>query len=953
MNKNVALLLVLMALLAGVAGFLLFGPTTGGGEVLGKGGDQAELEADRGAALGGQDAAGTEGETTPGRVEVDVPRPPRFDANAARPAPDRTTLTGRVLAPSGAPLADAAIELWSSSDALQPPDLGLDLPGAPRPTAEHPDVLAHHTTRTDGAGRFTFEDLGARRVYHHVEVRAAGLAPLFAFALQPRPGRVRDLGDMRMMAPGTLAGVVTTEDGLPVRGAAVYLGSEGILSRSADEPLREVGTTDGLGRFQIDELPAGAYVVGAVGYGLAMNFSDDTTLDADTPLVDDLEIELRAGFPFVAEVVDGESGAAIAGARVTVRPNWGNNTQRLELVTDAAGRFEHPGLVDQNWTRVWIEAEGYSSLSSNVRASAEQAGRVQRTFELHTQHTVTVRVVDADGQAPIAGAWIVESSNRPNDFESAIRAGWAVPSLEAEGEGTYTTDAAGEARLPLTRTAPWLSVAAPGYAPRTLFDAPRHGGGERGIADLADAEYVVELERGATLDVHVTGSGAPLAGVEVELRIASHDLAADNEAERNVRSRNWRRGGSRFDAGSLAWNTEEGLVPVDRRTTDGGGDALFAGVSGGLYYLEVRAPAGLGFGTASHGPIAIAEDTTDVGIEVELEPAGRVDGVVMFRGQPAPGQRVLLVAAADAAPLEEGRDLPRRALVLEELGDEGGRFAFEAVEPGPYKAVALLPYSVSDNRGATSSSSAIQFQLIAHSQLVEVLPATTSTLTLEGQSPGARLSGVVRVNHQAVRGAQVRGSWSSPDGGRQSFRARTDANGYWETEGLLPGEWVLTASATSTREEPDMRVDRQWRRFYRGSAFVPDTGDAVHDINNEAGALVLTLETQEPAETPKDESGVDLPLANVYWTRVRLSPDAEAGGVSGLGDDDTIDIWIDHRRTQLIDLLPGGHYTLTLSSNAFDPLTRPLEVLPGADSKAHFEPVLNAEKEDPTNWFFD
>ena len=664
------------------------------------------------------------------------------------------------------------------------------------------------------------------------------------------------------------------------------------------------------------------------------------------PTEDDLEIQLRPGFPAVIELVDADDQSPIVGAEVELEPNQGGRTHRIAVTSDAFGLVRHPGVSANGYLRAWIQAEGYLSTNSWVRVAEDKGGLPNGKIALRSGKTLTLTVVDDETDDPIVGARIDVTQAGVGALEGPVRAGFAVPTGVPPAA---LTDAEGRASLPMDRDAPYLTVTAEGYAPVTETRVPRSSGSPRSANRAEDSEFEVRWKRGALLAIEVTGAGERLAGVEVELRLAHHDPVADDPREdngdRSNRWRNNRRDKLEFETSSLAWRTEEGLVPVRRTATDAGGAATFGGVPVGLYYLELRMPSGDAFGPTSFGPIKVLADTSRLDLAVALEPAGAVQGVALFRGVPATGQRVLLIAAADAVALEAGSDLPDRAHVLETDVGTDGSFAFPAVAPGTWKAVALLPFSIADLRLPIGSSQALRYQLSQNAQLVEVISGETTVLTLEGQSRGATLSGVARINHEPVRGARIRGSWRSPDGSRQTFSTRTDSDGRFEARGLLPGEWSVQATTRSTTEDPDRQVNRSWITFHRGSAFVPDTGDAWAELSAETGAVQLTVKVVEPETKPVDSEGNELGFATPYYTRVQLRPDPDAGGVPGMNDDDEIDAWINHQQVQLIDLLPGGHYRMTVQSNAWDEVTTKLRVIPGAETKLEVEATLTGAEE--------
>ena len=949
MNKNAAMVLGLMTLLIGLVGWLLLGPQAQSGEVLGQDHTEINPTPDRGDAELGASTGGDREQA--GRVEVELPEVPKIDTSRERPDVDATAVTGRVVALDGRPITGAEVEVWTSIGGLEPYELGITSDALERPGLEHPKVTYHAQVRTDPAGQFELDALPGLH-YVNIEVRSLPLATLRVFSIEPRPGRARDLGEFVMVPPGSIAGTVATRDGLPLRGAEIYLASESVTSGRVTQPAQVVGLSDGLGRFAIQNLEPGHYALAAVANGYALGFSSTVRLTHETMNEVDVEIQLDEGFPVMGKVVDSTSGAPIAGATVTMRPNNGNNVLPLEVVTDALGLFTHPGLVESNYLRLNIDSDGYLSLTAFLQAKLENAAAVNATFQMFVDRTLTVKVIDDATEAPIVGARIDARTGSPNVMSDAIQMGFAAL---AGTEPLAWTDAEGSALLSMDRDEPWLTVHADGYAPVTERRAPRASGGRSGPGKVEDSELTVRLRRGATLALRVTGKQAAVAGVEVELRVADNNPDADEQSNDRPQN-NWRRNnnrGNQFSTSALGWRSEAGLTPVLRTSTDAQGEAQLNGLPTGLYFVELRAPLASGFGTQMAGPFAIRSETERSEVEIEMQAAGRVDGFVMFRGELAAGQRVLLIAPADGSAVQEGRELPSRAQVFEATADEDGAFEIPGVPPGTWKAVALLAYSVSEHNTPTDSRSALDHQLAQNAQLIQVAAGSTTTITLEGQSRGARLTGYARANHEPVRNARITGNWRSPDGDNQSFSTRTDANGFFEAKGLLPGEWTLSATMRSTTKDDTRQVNTRWIPFYTGTVFVPDGGEATANIDNELGAVEIKITVKEPKEKPKDEAGNELELADIYWTRVRLTPDMSAGGAANLTENQVVDAWVQHNRLQLIENLPAGTYKITVDSNAFDRVKATVKILPGTEAKTQLEPVLKGKDANADYWFID
>lgn len=170
-----------------------------------------------------------------------------------------------------------------------------------------------------------------------------------------RPGMpARDPGAIRAPQTGTgrLRGrVIALETGTPLRRASVSI----LLPETQ---LRRVTTTDGEGRYEFAELPAGRFAVSATKGGyVSLQYGQRRPFEAGTPVVladgqvvERVDVALPRGAVIAGRVTD-EFGEPIASAQVqAMRHSYGPDGQRRPLTagmatTDDRGEFRVFGLM--------------------------------------------------------------------------------------------------------------------------------------------------------------------------------------------------------------------------------------------------------------------------------------------------------------------------------------------------------------------------------------------------------------------------------------------------------------------------------------------------------------------------------------------------------------------------------------------------------------------------------
>ncbi len=309
------------------------------------------------------------------------------------------------------------------------------------------DVARRREGTSDDSGRFVLRDVLAEPGERVLEVRAS--APWHALAatevLVPRSSTESPFVELRLAGSGRLAGRVTWADGAPAEATQVsveYLMAPDGESRSIDG--LDTSTVED-GRYDIDHVPAGRFLVSAGRAALPPGGLPDgqpghaplelwiPDVDVVTGRVTTLDIVLPPPAAIAGRVLDG-AGRQLAGAQVALRriARWpapavqghtisvssrvhletrggdgqGQTTLRTEeaeQVTDEHGLYAFEDLAEGEREVEVRDAEG--RLSPQTRTVLVRAGtRHEATdFVLVEGLTLRAQVVDAQGR-PLEGA---------------------------------------------------------------------------------------------------------------------------------------------------------------------------------------------------------------------------------------------------------------------------------------------------------------------------------------------------------------------------------------------------------------------------------------------------------------------------------------------------------------------------------------------------------------------
>ncbi len=591
-------------------------------------------------------------------------------------------------------------------------------------------------------GTFVFEEVPAGVGYvlilDHAPYRRIVLRGLTVSAEHPT-----DVGALILGAPTTLAGEVVDAKGRSIRGAKVQVlrdvsrkGSFDMRRalfelQSVEAALAEAGV-NGEGRFLLEDLPPGTYVLRVSAPGFATTFRSGVlvTLDENSSAV---RVVLDPGAGFFGRVTD-ETGRGIGAARVIAIALPGrrlNRFDRVETVTDAAGNYRLDTLIPGMTYGVEAWAEGFAPTGAYVR---EISGMRRRNWKLSETGRIEGRVTDADTGAGLA------------DCQVTVLAGV----LSGVSPVSTMTDRSGGFVLPHVNPGPILlfSANAPGYQPGDKFNL----GAVRGLKVAAGETTWVDwtLKAGGSVTGRVLTDGGhvvPYASVALVDRKRSRQRMT----------------------GELA------------AVAEGDGTYLLVGVQPGDYDLRVSAP---GYAAPTEDDVThirMPKDLTQVVRDVTLARGATIEGSVLSPdGEPVRGAQVWIESADGKTHQDSLRDL--RAV----SGGNGG-FRIPGVPPTADILVLAEHDAYVKSRGervklTPGGSRRVNVTLRAG----VVLPGRVVDLT-GAPVAGARLRWG---NIDGVRERDLRNSFEADEhlGPRV---LRSDDDGRFEVTGLPPGKLLL------------------------------------------------------------------------------------------------------------------------------------------------------------------
>ncbi len=337
-------------------------------------------------------------------------------------------VSGRVVDPGGAPVANAAV--WVSQ--------GYGQRG-----------LGSVVARSAGDGRFLLEDVQPGR---YIAARAAGFGPSLSELLARDAGNV-DLELALSPLGGALVCLVSDPSGAPLPRARVRVDDSSTAQFRADGRMAwfhgfQEQRTDADGRCSFEGLVPGHVRLRVLARDAALH---DTHVRIDSGTRSSYEARLAPGAAVFGSCTTPDG---LPAAGLTVRPAGELDASGFDPVTrtDEAGRFR---LTNLRAGHIQIKASAQDQGVARAELELEPGGSLEWSPQLATGHVLTGVVSEAG--APLAGAQV---SARRMDREA-----WFGSSV-SDADGRYTVlDCPAGARLHVR-----LKRALTGGVPRLILD---------------------------------------------------------------------------------------------------------------------------------------------------------------------------------------------------------------------------------------------------------------------------------------------------------------------------------------------------------------------------------------------------------------------------------------------------------------------------------------------------
>jgi len=506
----------------------------------------------------------------------------------------------------------------------------------------------------------------------------------------PRPGTAppRDGAVAPQTGTGKIRGRVLAQGSTPLRRAQLSLAMEG------GPQFRRAAITDGEGRYEFLELPAGRFTVTAIKTGyVTLQYGQRRPLEAGTPVslaaaqtAERIDFTLPKGSVISVRISD-EFGEPLGGAQVEVqRFQYGPDGQR-RLVQVASGQGPLSGTDDRGEFRAYGLMPGEYVIQGTVRsvlgagslsagdggdgfsptyypgtvspADAQVIGvgvgeekAVQFAMVASRLARISGRVTDSQGR-PAAGAQITVVTTRINGFSSS-----GGGNVSADGSFVVAGVSPGEHQLRIqagrageSRESALVPIAVAG-------------------ADLQGLQ--IATSPGATVTGRLVWEGTSprtTGPTTVALRVRAQPA----------------------DPMLSALGTGLGNLNADG-TPDDDGSFTLAGVSGPVFFGITTIPAGWIIKSVTHDGADITDvplDTTgrtalsDVRIVLSDKQTTIGGQVVDAKGQPLRDYVVIVQPAEQKEPIVAAR------LIRVVRPDNTGRFQTRGMRPGRYVATAI------------------------------------------------------------------------------------------------------------------------------------------------------------------------------------------------------------------------------------------------------------------------
>lgn len=777
--------------------------------------------------------------------------------NREQLAPGVIRVVGRLVNKNGAPVGDTKVDLHLGDGRQR----GGWSPFAMAKQAKKAD----RETRSDAEGRFVFK----------VPVAKGGqlALPEGDLVWEKRPPRFLsshedlDLGELAVFRGAVMRGRVLGPDDQPIAKVKLrFMGYEGHghVPRAAD--------SDAKGRFELLGLPRGdGYLMASCGGHVGL-YKRITIAGGET--LDGVIVRMRRGAELVGLVVD-DRWQPIREASVKVsgpgqRTEEGYEYTNGSAKTDAQGAFRVAGLGKAPYT-VHVKAKGHVPKSlQNVRS-----GEGEVRLELLRLGSVAGHVVDERGQ-PIAGSsvhWTTKEPGLGRDGPGLVEVsmdwsnfgpgmmhnpGQRGNSVKTDEQGRFVLENINPGRI-------WL--VAGGAHPRAVHGPLEIVAGTR----LGGVE--IAARRGGVATIHVFDpDGKPIEKAQVQLS------QPNTQANRQP---------------GLPMGMGRG--PRSRRVasgrTDKDGKCELAGVEAGEY--QVRATHQ---GWVSPEPVRLAVPARGrVETRLVMQAGGTVAiRVVDHRGQPAAEQAFKILQAQQQK--KSGRT------------DATGRATVGPLAEGDYEAVlqntaSRMPWGFYGNQSAGAEIGAPATFHVSANKTADVVLTRPKLASLSGtvrDDSGLRTS--ARIWIMARPASPKVNVWDMAVMSTMQH-TRTDGDGVFQFEGLLPGDYALA-----------VQPDRKSIPFQVG-VLIQGTEAHVKHIYLTAGSVQVEVRSGS-----KPLAGVDIGL--YVQGNTPISWQAGVRHVSAVSDAEGV---------ASFPPVPPGEYTIRIQSKDYAKTDlKPFEVMAGA-----------------------
>ncbi|MEE8105023.1 MAG: hypothetical protein V3T86_05765 [Planctomycetota bacterium] len=474
-------------------------------------------------------------------------------------------LRGRVVFDDGTPASDAALMISSSP-----------LPSAPDELFPHPRIEGVAVSRADGA----FEIPVARGGHWKLLVRLG--KDLVFMSDEPPAGDFLEIVLAREPTTLELEFVdATTGEQVAPHFVCLSLGGGNIVRHRGERT----------GHIRWSPAPAGRFPIVAT---FRTHEALDEWVHIKPGKTTRKRFELHLGQTVRGVVLDDETGVAVRGAWVHVRP------RTVRAVTDWQGRFELTRVPwDPNTRRdLTVVANGYARATRSVGAVDEDGSIEELQIRLKRPATLTARCVDARGK-PLAHV-VVRAQSFPIVDPMTLDVDTATAVTRRDGRVEFTLAPGGEE----VRVACWWR----GVRALEATVAPLRPSERRDLGDL------ILRAAGTVRGVVRTAEGEPAAGAIVVV-----------EPQRDE------------DPNHIALSNAL-LVPVRSARCDRQGRFAVTGLQPGLWDLLVH---GGGLPRLLHIGIEVRQGSDSAPLDLRLpEAVALVGRVVNAMGSPVPSARV-------------------------------------------------------------------------------------------------------------------------------------------------------------------------------------------------------------------------------------------------------------------------------------------------------------------------